>query len=289
MKSERRHELQHNDLAEWAIKIYQHVAPYRNAILGVVLLLIVAGITWTIWHGHSQGQAAEGWNAIGLPGVQADINRLEKASSEYKGMPAGEWAQVLAADTFLSASENQLKEHKDVANQYFNFALERYEKTLAASPDYMARERAMFGKARILESLGKLPEATAAYTDLNKAFPEGTYKAIADQRIEQLAKPEIAEFYKALAQYTPPPKKEAEKPAASPRSKLENIAPLPENPEQPPMPKPGDSSSGTAASSPKTSANSVQPKIEIPKSSAATPLGTAAPDASKTAPAKKDK
>ena len=33
MKRERRHELQHNDLAEWILKGYERIVPYKNAIL----------------------------------------------------------------------------------------------------------------------------------------------------------------------------------------------------------------------------------------------------------------
>ena len=32
MKSDRRHELRHNDLAEWILKGYEQVVPYKNAI-----------------------------------------------------------------------------------------------------------------------------------------------------------------------------------------------------------------------------------------------------------------
>jgi hypothetical protein len=289
MKSERRHELQHNDLAAWTIKTYEHVAPYRNAIIGATLLLVVGIVAWSIWRGHSEGQAAEGWNAIGLPGVQGNIQQLEKASADYKGNPAGQWAQVLAADTLLQVSESQGMEHKDVATQYCSFAVDRYEKTLAAPPPgYMARERAMFGKARALESLGKLEDAVRAYQDLNKEFPEGSYKAVADERLRKLDKPETAEFYRAFAQFTPKPTKE------SPRGKVDSLAPLPENPEEPPMPtpsvKPDGTTSGTAAAAPKTSAAPALPavpKTEAPKSTAA--AAPKALDTSKAPPAKKDK
>ena len=50
----------------------------------------------------------------------------------------------------------------------------------------------MFGKARAMESLienkAQLDEAIKAYQELNKSFPNGMFKAIADRQIEQLQK-----------------------------------------------------------------------------------------------------
>jgi hypothetical protein len=309
MKSERRHELQHNDLAEWTVRAYESVLPYRTSILGVTLLLVVGLVAWEIWHGHSESQAFDGWNAVEIPQAiyqfpaaqmpppyadQQYAAMMEQASEKYAGTPAGDWARVLTADSCLFLGQYQLMGEKEKATNLMNIAVDRYEKSLAASLGPMAHERALFGKARVLESVGKLPEATAAYQDLLKEFPQGTYKAVADQRLEQLGKPDTAEFYKAVAEYKPKVKKEAEKSAAGPSGKAENLK-LPENPDIPPFAppsRPGESSSGTTASAPKTSGTATAPKAEIPskpeppKSTAALPT-PAAPASSATPPAKK--
>ncbi len=294
MKSERRHELQHNDLAEWAVRSYQSVLPYRISILGVVLLLIVGVVAWQIWHGHSESQAVEAWNAVEIPQAifqypMAQMNPvyvfpayaglMAKQSEAYAGTPAGEWAQVLTADSCLFLGTNQVLSDKGAATNFLNNGTVCYEKTLAASVGPMAREQAMFGKARILESEGKLPEATAAYQELNKEFPQGTYKAVADQRLEQLGKPETAEFYKAVAEYKPKTKKEAEKSAAGPSGKAESMT-LPENPDMPPLTtpvRPGEGSSGTASTAPKSSGSGAAPKAETPKAEAPKPTAAASP------------
>ncbi len=70
MKRERRHELQHNDLAEWILKNYERIVPYRNAILGVGLLVVVLVIGISFWHSHSAAQAGEAWNSLGIPVFQ---------------------------------------------------------------------------------------------------------------------------------------------------------------------------------------------------------------------------
>ena len=63
MKSERRHELQHNDLAEWIITAYERIVPYRNALLGVGLLAIVLYLA-------SHFGTAIAWPRRARPGVR---------------------------------------------------------------------------------------------------------------------------------------------------------------------------------------------------------------------------
>jgi len=300
MKSERRHELQHNDLAEWVINAYENVVPYKNSILGVGLLVIASAIGIWIWHNHSVAQASEGWNKLGAPVFQPNfadgskVQSLDTISSEYAGTPAGEWAQVCAADSYLFFGENQVMDQREVGAQNIKNALDRYQKLLAAATAPVIRERAMIGAARALESLGQLQEALAAYEDLNKNFPKGTYKALADQRLEQLRTPDAAEFYQHLAQYTPKPKteksKEKEKatPASGPRGKVEDLGPLsPNPPEQPSGATPEAAKpKGTVAETSKTEPAKPQATApEVPKTEPAKTKGTAA-EAPKTEPAK---
>ena len=240
MKSERRRELQHNDLAEWFLTTYQTMLPYRTSIIFGTLLVVVIAVAWVIWRNHSQATAAEAWNAVEInqaiiqyPAAQmapvyqflgyAEV--MDTQSRNYSGTPAGEWARLLAADTCLCVGENEIMTQKDTALQHFNIAMDHYDKTAAEMSNPIARQRAMFGKGRLLESVGKLPEATAAYQDLNKEYPKGIYKAVAEGRLEQLGKAETAGFYQALAKYTPKSKKEkpaekknAGKAAAGPRA-----------------------------------------------------------------------
>ena len=144
----------------------------------------------------------------------------------------------------------------------------------------------MFGRARALESLGKIAEATEAYNELNKEFSNGIYKSVAEQSLKLLEKPDTAEFYKALADYNPKPKsdKEKEKPATGPRGTLEGITPLPENPpgfslpENPPSLKPeaGKESSKSSAA-PVLSSTASLPKLEKPDATKPLTTGAVAP------------
>jgi len=313
MKRERRHELQHNDLAEWIMKSYEGIAPYKNAILGVGLLVVVLAIGLWLWRSHNLVQASEAWSSLGVPVFQPifaneqTIVEMERTIQNYPHEPAAEWAAVFVGDTFLMVGTNRIMTskvgpeyltQKKSAIEFLKQARDRYTKALETLTIPGAQEQAMFGKARAIESLveseTKPEEAIAAYEELNKSFPSGMFKVIADQRIEQLKKPDALKFYTALAQYAPKPKAEA------PRSPLGNLN-LPDEPLEPTAPvRPNAPKTetpktepakpqATKADVPKTEA----PKTETPKTEPAKPQATKADapktEASKTDTPKKDK
>ncbi len=63
MKTERRHELQTNQLADWLGRQIENIRPHFTTILTVVAVLIVAMIGYGIWSSRSQEAAAEAWTS----------------------------------------------------------------------------------------------------------------------------------------------------------------------------------------------------------------------------------
>jgi hypothetical protein len=292
MKRERRHELQHNDLAEWIVKNYERIVPYKNAILGVGLLAIVLVIALWAWQSHRVAQSGEAWNSFGIPVFQPQfmneqtIGAMEHTVQTYPDTPAAEWAKVFAGDCALMIGTNKLLTDKKVGTEYLAQARDRYIDAVKTLTIPAAKQRAMFGKARAIESLieneTQLDQALAAYQELNDRFPEGMFKALATQQIEQLQKKDTLTFCRALARYTPKPK------AESPQRQLEKLGPLSENPpDEPGPPKPAVQGGGNQPASkgqvpepsltPKTPVNPNPAKKETPKADATKPQ-TAEPD-----------
>ena len=280
MKRERRHELQHNDLAEWMIKAYERVVPYRNMVLGTSLLVFVLAIALWFWRSHSFAQAAEAWNSLGIPVFQPQfaaeqtIGVMQHTAQTNPGMAAAEWAEVFAGDSALMVGTNKVLTDKKIGIEYLSQAQKLYTDALATITIPAAREQAMFGKARAMESLiqnkTQLDEAVAAYQELKKSFPLGMFQAIADQRIEQLQKKETLKFYEKLAQYSPKPKVE------KPHSQLGKLGALPDAlPDEPLAPKAPGRAEGTHPS----------PGPGLPEPTL-TPKEPAKPSAQKTEPVK---
>ena len=96
--------------------------PYKNAILGVGLLVIVLVIALSLWHSHSVAQASEAWNSLGIPvfqPVSPTSRRLAYAAAvqTYPGTPAAEWAEVFAGDTALMIGTNKILTDKKVGHR----------------------------------------------------------------------------------------------------------------------------------------------------------------------------
>jgi hypothetical protein len=300
MKSERRHELQHNDLAEWITTGYERIAPYKNTVLGVGLLVIVLtiGVAW--WRSHSAAQSAEAWASLGVPVIGMSfyneqwLQVLQRTMQTHPGTAAAEWADVFQADMHLMAGANRVLTDKKVGTTILSQAKDFYTKAAGAANIAGVKEQAMFGKARALESLiqnkEQLQEAVAAYEELNKAFPQGMYKGIAEQRIAQLPKGDALKFYQKLASYTPPAAPTP--PPASPKSELDKLGPLPENPEAPLVPavpvKPDASHGGSLPAIPMPSLTPSEPgkpegpKTELPRIPPLMPSETGKPEGKKT-------
>ena len=221
-------------------------------------------------------------------GTSRRSNIMQKAAKDESGTAAGQWAEVFAGDSALMIGTNKILTDKKVGTVFLADARDLYAKALEIATIPEARQQAMFGKARAMESLiqnkDDLEKTVATYKELNEAYPHGMFKPIADQRIESLQKKSALTFYEALAQYTPKAKVE------SPQSQLGKLGALPENPpEAPPTPTPPVRSEapsrGKVPEPPLMPAEPV--KSKAPKTEGEKPQA-AKPETPKTEPAKKD-
>jgi len=210
VKSERRHELERNELAEWIAGAYKRFRPYEKIVLGAAIIALVAGLVYTVSVRHSAGRAAEGWNefyeayALGASGAN-----FEDIIEKYPDSELGHWAAVVAADAYLGSGCNQLFVNKADAYRDLRLAVEHYMSVLEKSQQPMIRERATYGLARALEALARdrkdLDRAAEEYQRVFENWPEGAYAEAARRRYEDLGRESTAEVYRRFAKYEPKP------------------------------------------------------------------------------------
>ena len=126
------------------------------------------------------------------------IGVMQHAAQTDPGTPAAEWAEVFAGDSALMIGTNKILTDKKVGIEYLTQARDLYAKALKTLTIPGAREQAMFGKARAMESLiqnkAQLDEAIAAYQDLNKKFSRGHVQAdcrSADRATSEEGNPDV--------------------------------------------------------------------------------------------------
>lgn len=207
MKTERRHELATNVLADWLGETIESVKPYSTAISATVLGVIVALFGWIYWSNKSEQKLEQGWDSYFSALELGADDKLQDVADQYGDSTAGLWARLSLADARLDKGLQQLFEDRAVAKDALNDAEEGFEFVAEHAPrDSMLVQRALLGLAETYESQNHLDEARDKYRELVERFPDGAYTEQARQRLTDLEKPTTKRFYDWFAQQTPKPK-----------------------------------------------------------------------------------
>ena len=196
MKTERRHELETNVLADWLGRQLRRARPYANAMLAGVFGLMAVIVIWMVWSNQSGKRASEGWDAYivatdGLSFGFADGERLKEIARDFSGTKVADWSSLAAADEQLRFGANVILRDKEQGFRYLNEAVDAYKKIQQTAKLEAVRNLATFGMAQAYEMLGKLDQAIEAFGEV-----QGVLAAQAQKRAEALKENErIGEFY----------------------------------------------------------------------------------------------
>lgn len=207
MKSERRHELQHNALADaigdWTVRLQ----PYTRLITGLLVLVVVLGVAATWVSGSSQRKAAEGWDEYFDAVNSLDRSRLIEISEKYAGTSVAPWARIVAADLALNEGVQKLFSNKTQGRELLRQAVDNYQTLVSRRGDATLEQRALYGLGRAHESLAgveDLQKARDDYQQLLEGWPTGVYAAAAKRRLADLNETPTKKFYDWFAKYEPP-------------------------------------------------------------------------------------
>ncbi|MBN1591058.1 MAG: tetratricopeptide repeat protein [Pirellulales bacterium] len=205
MKSEKRHQLEQNWLADQMGKTITAAKPYANIVLGVALVVVIAAVGLTLWTRKASTESARAWQDFYAALDSGNAIEFENVVEHYPGSVAAHWAEVLVADLHLSKGCDELFKSRAGANQELKKAIESYDQLLDTSSNPAIRERATLGLARAWESQGDLDKAAKHYEALVKQWPDGPYTTFAEWRIAAVATPAIRKFYDEFAKFDPKP------------------------------------------------------------------------------------
>jgi hypothetical protein len=207
MKSERRHELQHNALSDalgdWTVKL----EPYSRMIAGAVVLLLALGIAVAWVSGKGQRRVADGWDEYFDAVNNLDRPRLTEIAEKYAGTSVAPWARIVAADIALNEGTSQLFSDKTQGRELLRQAVDNYQTVFREGYDETITQRALYGLGRAHESLAGLDDLEKArgdYEKLIKGWPSGVYSTAAKERLADLQQGSTKKFYDWFAKYEPP-------------------------------------------------------------------------------------
>ena len=241
MKTERRHELQTNELAIWLTKWIENIKPYWKGILGGIIVALVAFAAFYLVGNRQEQGRALAWQEYFRAFDAGDAEEFRKVGDAYVGTGAGMWALQSVGDASLASGAGQLFRDRDAAVEDLETARDAYQKVvdqvgssdLAAEAKEMLKQRALFGLGQALESLGEFTEAEKQYQRVLDEFPPTAVAvSLAQDRIDALKLQSTRDWYAWLAE---------QKPAASPITSpglFDNLPDLPDNPDLN-LPNPG--------------------------------------------------
>ncbi len=205
MKSERRHELQHNTLADWLAKSAETIKPYQNMALAAAAAILIAVLGYTWWTRESAAQTTQAWDELNAIIGSGNVAKLAEVTENYPNTNVAHMAAVLLADFQLGEGCNRLFVNKAIAQDELNRAIKLYDSVRQESRLPSLMERATFGLARAKEAKGDLGPAEQLYGEVAAKWPNGAYAAAASQRLEDLKRPATKSLYDRFAHFDPKP------------------------------------------------------------------------------------
>ena len=226
MKSQERHKLQQNALADWLAKVITATRPYHNAILTGLIVVILVFIVAAWWNSESAAQAENAWTQFFTAFGNSSTSQLVKVAEDYPRSKASPAAVLAAADLQLAQGCNLLFINKASANQELNKAVEMYQSVLDQTRSAVFRAQATFGLARTREAQGKLESAVELYSELTTQWPDTAFAQLAARRLEDLKRAATKELYDKFAQFDPKPAFSKEPAEKSGLDKLPEESPI---------------------------------------------------------------
>jgi tetratricopeptide (TPR) repeat protein len=298
MKTERRHELQANQLAEFLTDVGEKTKPYATMILGLALAaLVIVGVYFYL---SKSAKSEEGlsWQEAMQAANSGDAEGLRSVVANYPNKPAALWSQLILADRELNDGVNRLFTQKSAGRDLIRTAADDYQNVAERAVQPMLIEHALYGLGRSQESLDQLSKAHEAYDRLLKDYPSGAYAERARRRIEELDRDSTKEWYDWFAKTEPTPANLDKGTGTNPfdqKGPSFDVPDLPKSKTPPPEPKPDDSKaksddaktapadSKSKADDSKLKSDEPKPKADEPKADKAEPAKS---DAPKSAPPK---
>ncbi len=211
MKTERRHELQTNVLADWLGHQVERLAPYSRAAGGAALAVVA--VIGALWYFSAQSSATheQGWTAYfeGMDSLRQATRNPDRLvtlaqSPDYQKTAVGYWAAISVGDYYLAEGINNLFNDRAAAKDQLQMALTNYAQVADQTKFPSLAERATLGMARTYEAQNELEKARSTYQAILTKWPDGSYDGESKQRLEDLKLDSTKRFYDWFFTMTPP-------------------------------------------------------------------------------------
>ena len=195
MKTERRHQLETNELADSLAHWVDSAKPYLRTAAGLLIAAVVLAFAYAFVSRHSAEKAQVAWDEYFQAFNQMNREKFDDVADKYPGTPAAWWARTIVGDMNLDEGSNLLFRDRPRALDKLNSAVEEYGTVLKEAKESAVLVRASYGQARAQEGLGQLKEARESYSAIVSRWPTNALAEVAQARIKDLDNSDTKEFY----------------------------------------------------------------------------------------------
>jgi len=202
MKTERRHELQHNELADWIQANYQRIQPYLTSIAAVLVAAVVLYWAYVTFSSRAAARADQDWALLSPKDEAADSLKVwtELASTHSASTPLGMAVRMRIGNYSLQeAGGVQVfnKQRSTEIKDFLNRAVTAFTELQKDAKDADVRSVATLKLAQTQEYIGNLQAAKAEYAKVAELGAKSPYSEFAKTRAADLGKQETKDFYQA--------------------------------------------------------------------------------------------
>lgn len=172
----------------------------------VALVTLFAVFSWVTNTGRAGSE--ESWSKFAEAQNASDFADV---ATDYAGTEVAVWARLVEGEMLLREGVQLQFSDRAAADRQIEKAGEALDSVLDnADLPVAARERALLGKARLLEATsdGNMDEAIAAYEEV-KGIPNSIYKDLVESRIKKLEQDDTKAFYAWFSKQKPKPEDRA--------------------------------------------------------------------------------
>jgi hypothetical protein len=201
MRTERRHELHTNVLAEWLADQMERLRPYARMAAAVALAVVVVGGAGLYFRSQSTSRQDQQWLEYYKAMDQVRFENKPEAlvalvdSPALQQTPVGYWAACGLGDYYLRDGMNQLFSNRPVATERLKNALRVYGQVTQQTRYPMLAQRALLEMGSAHEGLNELTDARKSYDKIVTTWPGSSFETAAKQRIAELDRKSTPEFY----------------------------------------------------------------------------------------------
>ncbi|WP_050769473.1 hypothetical protein [Blastopirellula marina] len=204
MKSERRHELQKNELEQVLEKGMEQMGPQAKILAGVAIAVVVAvlAVMWFQW--QSKIARASGWGELFTASAMMSQQdgkmtpALEAVGSAYQGRPAGAWAELfLGYDLYRQGLEKNFTQPDD-AKLDLERSIKAFQNAEKSANVPELKQRALWGigqSSEVIATDESLKTAISTYEKLSTQWPDSPFGEWAAERLETLQDKNVEQFY----------------------------------------------------------------------------------------------